>query len=134
MKVKIRSVGIWPFGPSFAVAYDEARNLMFLGSGYGVCILNVTNPANPTKVSEAIYTRYTRCIVCGLFYLNNRLNIACGYAGLEIWDVTNPSSPVKLGSCDTPGEARSVYVLGSYAYVADGDAGLRIINISNPSS
>ena len=32
-----------------------------------------------------------------------------------------------------PCDARDIFVLGSYAYVADGSAGLRIIDVSNPS-
>ncbi|MEO0076934.1 MAG: hypothetical protein ABIK19_04655, partial [candidate division WOR-3 bacterium] len=52
-----RFVGNWPFGPSYTVAYDQTRNLCFLGSGGGVYILNVSNPSNPIKVSEAIHTR-----------------------------------------------------------------------------
>ncbi|MCX7785614.1 MAG: hypothetical protein N2201_05235, partial [candidate division WOR-3 bacterium] len=121
-----RFVGNWPFGPSYAVAYDPTRNLCFLGSGGGVYILNVANPLNPINLIGQNFR--TRGVVWGLFYLNNRLYIADGYAGLEIWDVTNPSSPTKLGYCDTPGKAQSVYVSGSYAYVADGTSGLRIIN------
>ncbi|NPV14584.1 hypothetical protein HPY86_06600, partial [candidate division WOR-3 bacterium] len=51
-----RLVGGWPFGLSYAVAVDEARNIAFLGSGGGVYILNVANPSNPVKISEAIHT------------------------------------------------------------------------------
>ncbi|MGQ9701050.1 MAG: LVIVD repeat-containing protein, partial [bacterium] len=131
--LNVRFIGNWPFGPSYAVAYDSARGLAFCGSGGGVYILNVSNPSNPVKVSEAIHTRG---FVYGLFYdsSNNRLYIADGQGGLEIWDVSNQSSPYKLGYYFTPGYARGVYVSGSYAYVADGNSGLRIINVSNPSS
>jgi hypothetical protein len=41
---------------------------------------------------------------------------------------------VKVGECDTPGDAYDVAVSGSYAYVADGSSGLEIIDVSNPSS
>ena len=34
-----------------------------------------------------------------------------------------------VGSCDTPGTAREVYIEGNYAYIADGNAGLQIIDI-----
>jgi len=39
-----------------------------------------------------------------------------------------------IGSYDTPGEARDVYVSGTYAYVADGHSGLQIIDVSDPSN
>ncbi len=47
--------------------------------------------------------------------------------------ITN-RSPVLVGSFDTPGSATSVFVSGSYAYVADGYSGLQIVNVSNPAS
>ncbi|MEO0290306.1 MAG: hypothetical protein ABIN15_03605 [candidate division WOR-3 bacterium] len=131
--LNVRFIGNWPFGHSYAVSFDPSRNLVFLGSGGGVYILNVSNPSNPQKVSEKIHTRG---IVYGLFYesVNKRLYIAAGQGGLEIWDVTDASNPIKLGHYFTPGLAYGVYVSGNYAYVADDSAGLRIINISNPSS
>lgn len=120
-----RFISNWPFGPSFAVSFDSLRNLAFCGSGGGVYILDVSSPSNPQKVSEGIHTR---SIVYGLFYepTNQRLYIAAVEGGLEIWDVANPSNPVKLGYHFTPSLARGVYVLGSYAYVADGGAGVQI--------
>jgi hypothetical protein len=128
-----RFIGNWPFGESYAVSFDTIRNLVFCGSGGGVYILDVSNPANPQKISEKIHTRG---IVEALFYESSSkiLYIAAGQGGLEIWDVSDPSSPFKLGYYFTPGYAYGVYVSGSYAYVADEGAGLRIINISNPSN
>ncbi len=77
------------------------------------------------KVSEKIHTHG---IVQGIFYENSnqRLYLACNNAGLEIWDVSTPTNPVKLGSFITPGWALDVYVSGSYAYAADYDAGVQI--------
>ena len=50
-----RLVGNWPFGPSYAVAVDSARNLVFCGSGGGVYVLDVSDSANPVKLSDAIH-------------------------------------------------------------------------------
>ncbi len=126
-----RFVGSWPFGPSYAVSYDSIRNLAFCSSAYGVYIFDSSNPSSPRKISEAIRLKG---IVQGLFYKNNHLYIAACEAGLEIWDIRNPESPVKLGCCETPSLAADVYVYDSYAYVGNYDAGLRIIDISNPSN
>ena len=130
--LNVRFVGNWPFGPSFAVAYDSARSLVFCGSGGGVYILDVSDPSSPVKVSDI----RTRGVVWGLFYdsSSERLYIADYDAGLGIWDVSTPSSPAKLGSYDTPGYAMGVTVSGSYAYVADWHYGLRVIDITDPSN
>ncbi|MDD3235863.1 MAG: T9SS type A sorting domain-containing protein, partial [Candidatus Cloacimonetes bacterium] len=60
--------------------------------------------------------------------------LADGYSGLQIINVANPRSPILLSSCDTPGWAQSVSVVGNTAYVADRGAGLQIINVANPQN
>lgn len=67
------------------------------------------------------------------FINGNYLYLACGTAGLKIFDISNPSNPVYKSSLDTLGIARGVFVSGSYAYVADHYT-LKIIDISNPSN
>jgi hypothetical protein len=129
--LNVRFVGNWPFGPPHAVACDSTRKAAFLGSGGGVYILDVSDPKNPVKISEAIHTRG---IVTDLCYSNNRLYIADGKGGLEIWDISILTTPEKLGSCFTPEDAQGVSVTGSYCCVADGNAGLKIIDISNPKN
>ena len=39
-----------------------------------------------------------------------------------------------VGSCNTPGGAYHVFILGNYAYVAKRSYGIQIIDISNPAS
>ena len=131
--LNVRFVGNWPFGPSWAVAYDSARSLVFCASGGGVYILDVSDPSSPFRISTRIRTRGS---VWGLFYdySSERLYIADYNAGLEIWDVSVPDLPIKLGHYDTPDDTRDVVVSGSYAYVADGDSGLHVIDVSTPSN
>ena len=43
-------------------------------------------------------------------------------------------TPALVGTFDTPGNAKSVQVVGNYAYVADGNSGLQVIDISNPQN
>jgi hypothetical protein len=42
-----------------------------------------------------------------------------GESGLQVIDISNPPSPVKVGTIDTPGSAIEVAVSGGYAYAAD---------------
>jgi hypothetical protein len=58
---------------------------------------------------------------------------AASGGGLDIIDISNPASPIKVGNYETPGNALRVYVRGDYAYVADYQGGLQIIDISEPS-
>ncbi len=55
--------------------------------------------------------------------------------GLQVIDISDPTSPSMAGSYDTPGYALGLYVEGDYAYIADEIAGgLQIIDISDPSN
>ncbi len=63
--------------------------------------------------------------------------VANSYTGLQIIDISTPSSPSLAGLYDTEGISYGVYVSGNYAYVAKrlGDGGaLRILDIGTPSS
>lgn len=45
-----------------------------------------------------------------------------------------PTISLIVGSYDTPGNARGIFVNGNYAYLTDWDNGLYIINIADPAS
>ncbi|UCG31125.1 MAG: T9SS type A sorting domain-containing protein [candidate division WOR-3 bacterium] len=131
--LNVRLVGNWPFGAAHAVTADSTRNLIFCGSGGGVYIYDVTTPSNPITLSEAIHT--AGC-VRGFFYDSSTqvLLIAAQSAGIELWDVSNPLAPDRLGSCMTPPHSLGVTAFGTYAYIANGDSGLYIMNISDPTN
>ncbi|MDO8335677.1 MAG: kelch repeat-containing protein, partial [Candidatus Saccharibacteria bacterium] len=60
--------------------------------------------------------------------------VADDTSGLQIIDVSVPTSPTLVSTYNTSGSALGIKVAGNYAYVADGTAGLLIIDISNPTS
>jgi hypothetical protein len=64
----------------------------------------------------------------------SRAYVADGLNGLQIIDISTPSSPALLGNCPTIDSARGVHVVSPYAYVADEEAGLQIIDISDPAN
>ncbi|MCF8025146.1 MAG: hypothetical protein K9K82_06630 [Desulfobacteraceae bacterium] len=55
-------------------------------------------------------------------------------SGLTIVDVTDPTTPVGMGSLDTTGDAREVAVTFPHAVVADGSNGVLLVDISDPST
>ncbi len=54
--------------------------------------------------------------------------------GLRVIDISNPNSPIQVGSIDISGSAEAVDVSGSYAFIADWYYGLRVIDVSNPQT
>jgi len=53
--------------------------------------------------------------------------------GLYVISVADPTRPVRVGYCFTPGQAQGAAVVGDYAYVADDKSGLRVISVADPA-
>ena len=126
--VRLSSLAAWPRGVhvvgNYAYLADDVADLL---------ILDISNPANPVRVSD-ISTGGTANEVQVVGRLSgNVAYVADGNLGLQIVDVSDPAHPVRLGTWqDATGAARSVAVLGNYAYVADG-TGLQVIDVSDPT-
>ncbi|MBO1067209.1 MULTISPECIES: DUF4347 domain-containing protein [Nostocales] len=70
----------------------------------------------------------------GVQVVGNYAYVAGDSLGLQIIDISNPTTPTLKGNYNTSGNASNVQVVGNYAYVADQDSGLQIIDISNPTN
>ena len=53
---------------------------------------------------------------------------------IEIIDITNPASPINVGTYTTPSTTQDIEIQDTYAYLACASAGLRILNLSNPTN
>ncbi|HAB18940.1 MAG TPA: hypothetical protein PLX89_03845 [Verrucomicrobiota bacterium] len=65
--------------------------------------------------------------------VGSRAYVSDSVAGVQIFDVGDPTTPVLLGSSGS-GTFSSVQVVGHLAYVAGGDAGFEILDVSNPAA
>ncbi len=59
--------------------------------------------------------------------------VADWLSGLQVIDISDPTSLTLAGSYNTIGTAVDVAISGDHAYVADGYPGLQVIDISNPA-
>ncbi|MFX0093820.1 MAG: LVIVD repeat-containing protein, partial [Candidatus Hodarchaeota archaeon] len=62
--------------------------------------------------------------------------VTCGYLGLKIFDVSDPSNITEVGHlpASSGGYAHQLFIANDLVYIGGGQAGLEIINISDPSS
>ena len=106
-------------------------------SGIYTNINSIPPSASPTVTGIHYTDKTDKVTVSGNYaYVttNNSNGIDPEDEGLQIIDISTPSSPTLTGTYNTPGTARGVTVSGNYAYVADGYEGLQIVDISTPSS
>jgi hypothetical protein len=106
----------------------------------GLSVLDLSDPKAPVAVGRAPSPEKWALIAVGV--AGPRLTIACVLSGrntfkprgsgLDIYDVTIPSAPVRRASFRTPGGALGIALAGSRAYVADGSAGLQVLDLSDP--
>jgi hypothetical protein len=54
-------------------------------------------------------------------------------SGVQVYDVSNPTAPIRVSTFRTVGRALRVVMRGAIAYVADGTQGLQLIDLSDPA-
>ena len=100
----------------------------------GLIIVNISDPEHPRYVSSIGGTDSK--LVLGVC-LSDDLAYIATMSGLEIIDVSEPSSPRKVGTYDPGWWPRCIFVAGDYAYLSRsvGRRGLTlyIIDVSDPS-
>ena len=109
-----------------AVGPDYAYVIL---SGYG--IVRVVDLTPPDLVVGSVETPGD---ALGLAVVGQYAYVADGASGLQVVDVSSPTTPVIVGAAPTPGSAGGVVVAGTYAYVPMGAAGLRVIDVSVPGA
>jgi hypothetical protein len=125
----ITEIGSYPTGTSaFEVVVID--DVAFVTDDYeGFFIINVSDPTNPTLINHTyIYQSYE------VFIANNRAYIGSFYNGLHIYDLTNLSKPIKIGSFDDGGNTVEIQVIDNYAYIANYVNGFEILNVTDPTN
>lgn len=66
--------------------------------------------------------------------VGNYAYLPCRQDGLQIVNISNPASPVKVSSYDTSGYATNVDIWNNYAVVSSGGGGVYLFDITNPAN
>ncbi len=120
-------VGSFPTAePAVAVAVNGATAFVWDATP-DLYVVDVSDPTAPAMVTTV--PTYAQDLATA----GDRLYISNGF-GLEIYDVSIPSRPTRIGSFATTGPAWETEPVGSLAYVAEGWAGLRILDVSDASA
>ncbi len=109
------------------VSGDEA----YCANGYGLVVLDISDPDNPTEISHVPTPGTTRCVNIR----DNLCFLTDSEAGLMIFNISNPENPELLGTCDAPRSAYWLWVDGDVAYVTNGDhvSETNVISVEDPT-
>jgi hypothetical protein len=113
-------------GKSIALSV-VGSNLYLLDEEDTLRVISISTPTSPTQTGKcALGVDLPQ----DLFTVDDLVYVAGRGSGIFIFDVSNPT-PSLVGSYNTPGQAYSVLVSDTLAYVADGIKGLRVLNVAD---
>lgn len=102
----------------------------YLASSAGLHIFDVSDPADLAVVASYPTSSATEVLVVGA-----TAYVAARLPELTILDISDPRSPVFLGSYDSPGnESTAVAVRGDIAFLGYPDGGIHVLDISDTSA
>lgn len=125
-------------GNEMETIYAENNNL-FIGTKFSMIIASISNPSNPTVISE--YSHPTSCDPVypngGVAYLTLRTADFSGCAGdensLVVLDISNVQSPQEIDviTMDSP---YGIALIGNNLFVGEGQNGIKIFDATNPAA
>jgi len=124
----VELVGMWPYGPCQTSALDTTRNIVVIGNGETLQVLDISTPSSPLKIGEVLLHVKPRDIAIG----GNYAYVLSRYS-LRVIDISTLSNPHEVGNADITGLGYAIAVDYPYVYVAASSDGLRIFNVSAPS-
>ncbi|MCI0535047.1 MAG: Ig-like domain-containing protein [Verrucomicrobiales bacterium] len=105
------------------------------GIGDGAEIRQGTSPLDGVPASTGVIASVGTPGFClDVCTANDLAVVACGEAGVVLFDIKNTSNPVRIAQVDTPGVAKRVACAGDLIAVADGLEGLAVIEITDPAT
>lgn len=134
----LREVGRWSYGPSYDVdgRVTPSETLVALARGSGVSLLRFSR--QDSLSIELLSDINAEGLMCRVKVLDTLLYVG-SRKGLEIYDIANEQSPVRLSWTPLPlndfdVQDSLVYTISGYWTDSGGDDSFRIYNISNPAN
>jgi hypothetical protein len=118
-----------------------ARDAVTLGtmayavdSPSGLYIFDLSRDGEPEPVAVLHGPSAPRFIEAVAIEGGPTLVAGAGGGNLQVYDVTDPTAPVRAPSFETPGQVVRISFRRATAFVADGPAGFHLVDLADPSS
>jgi hypothetical protein len=116
--------GKWGRGPAAEVTGKDTLVVLTLGSE--VALLNFAKPDSPRVLSEIQFSSLT-----AQSYLEDSLLYTSSNADLEVWNIANPTEPVKRGQL--LGTVGDFWIRDTFLYFIRSDT-FHVVSIANPTN
>jgi len=103
-------------------------------SNGGTGVFDISDPYSGVPEVGTCPTRSVGSVMAIRVAVEGDRAYVADYAGLQVIQILDPTAPVEMGGCDTPGIAQDIAVAGNLAFVADGTSGLQIIDVTTSTS
>src|SRR6266542_2673201 len=132
--VELKYRGSW-IGSSEVQDVCVVTNRAYVADGGSLVVLDVSDPALPVQLGS----RNTPGVASSVVVSGVHAFVACATAGLQVFNVANPSNIVLVSSFVTNvggwfPPAYGVDVASNHAYVAYANAGLQVLDITDPTN
>lgn len=115
-------------GTAGAIGLDE--NLLMMGVGASLVILDVTQPNMPIKIAQS---ENLAGYIADIEIAGEYAYVAIQSKGLVIFNVADPAKPQKIATVATTAVINGVDIKNQFLLLAEGEVGLRVLDISNPA-
>ncbi|MEE9554898.1 MAG: hypothetical protein V3W18_11425 [candidate division Zixibacteria bacterium] len=117
-------------GATDVFVFDD---IAFAVGNYGLHVVDVSDERNPVDMGHFEIGEFGSIVEVSDNYM---LVVGERTPGLQIYDVSNPSDPIFLGSYGENNESGyyDIDVNGNYVFAAGGEIGLHILDTNDPSS
>ncbi len=107
-------------------------NTLYMDSFRNLVVLDISVPREPSYVVDFITTWFIQDI--DVDAATNRLYVASGNpGGIEMYDISDPRTPSKLGAYEAAVEVKAVSAAGDTLVLAEGTYGVQTLSIANPA-
>jgi hypothetical protein len=111
---------------------DAQGKYAYLGQGPRMVVLDISNPASPTRIGES---ELLPGLVMGLAVEGSYAYVTTAFSGLNIFDIAQPANPILVSQVapENPG-CGPLVVEDGIAYVACNPSGLFVVDVYDPLS
>lgn len=127
--VKVGKIPIRYLGPTTSIHDVEvAGKYAYVPQGSWFRVVDVTTPTLPTDVAVI---KPTTGFMKSIAVSDDYAYITAFPDGLIVVDISTPTSPVAIGTLDTPGDALGIVKQGNHVYISERYA-IQVVDVSNP--